>query len=1116
MTHPNTNPAVQVSGVHRCTRPAELSAACRRLPAGHRRRGSVLILVVTLLVLMALAGTAYLATVRTDRISTAISSDIHQEQMLLDSAQALVEQKLIDDLQSTQRWDHPETDKWLADRVPVWVDIVNRPAWLYVTNLAQTADAYRLDSPIHAVSARTGQTMRSAVALEPVIDNGAPLFRLVGPGGYLSFIDDDGNPHNAWPAADADGDDIPDSPYFRLPIAPIDGVTYYMAARIIDNTAAINVNTAWDREADYAIGTGNPIENLGFFPSSIGLGQLLYPGSGVNSAARQMGRINQYRFGFTAGVFLPDIAPMQDWDWNAGVLRPAPQELMEFYSLGDALWHQLGRRIDIDNPGHRFADEGKPEANARFRAYTISDMVALAYRFCMRNPKVPPSTLEAPTSLGHWGISASVYDHPNIRDVGYYATVADPVLAWFGDNFDFDNQVPGNSDSRPVRTLLVTHNPVSTLAPPVAMSGTVAVPAGMAPYTGQPVPKANVNTASFEELWRAYWNVMRNAGGAPVPTEAATRMFRPAMRGSPAPGDWTPYEQLVLRAAIAAVNTIDLRDADDHVTWRDVQIGNYIVTVYGTEKQPFITEAVVYLQDSDAGDDWIGIELYNPYPLPTAGPIDISGWQLAWFDRGTGALHTLHTFPAGTEIAQGEFLALVSSVADAELVLGGEPGDMEEVSNLTDAIGHELVLLRPRMVGGSDPIDQMVPVDILDLRGFEVDPVDPSRYLYQRQAIPGDAQAAWRCVYPGPPTGTPPGFVADGDDLPMGPSGATLGAANPEASYSPTFQVPLNDFGWPGPNPIPADSSSPARFPFGGFARDGDILMVPFIGAYRIVSGSTIVELNAVTTDAAYAEADGVADDGRALGRFGAGLTDGTGARFTEYDWAADLFDHVTALSVPDQDYLPNVNVDEYAARRGLNPASVSDHRKVPQKVANGPVSTPVNANDGNEMSVGIHGRININTAPVAVLNMLPLVPGDPDANEALAREIAVNRVPNPTFPELTGPFESPFDLMRIPAFRESLGDPTSADFELAHGDITPGDGVLDDFEQHYLPLTRLSNLITTRSDSFTVYIVLEGWRDAGTPNATRVSQQRRAFIVDRSGYTPTNPRLKITPIPMD
>src|SRR5690606_35230074 len=101
------------------------------------------------------------------------------------------------------------------------------------------------------------------------------------------------------------------------------------------------------------------------------------------------------------------------------------------------------------------------------------------------------------------------------------------------------------------------------------------------------------------------------------------------------------------------------------------------------------------------------------------------------------------------------------------------------------------------------------------------------------------------------------------------------------------------------------------------------------------------------------------------------------------------------------------------------------------------------------------------------------------------------------------------------PAIADDLNE-TYGDVSPYEGAVPAGDGVLDDFEQHYMPLTRLSNLITTRSDSFTVYIVLEGWENAGTPDAAMVSQKRRAFIVDRSGYTPLNPRLNITPVPME
>jgi hypothetical protein len=68
------------------------------------------------------------------------------------------------------------------------------------------------------------------------------------------------------------------------------------------------------------------------------------------------------------------------------------------------------------------------------------------------------------------------------------------------------------------------------------------------------------------------------------------------------------------------------------------------------------------------------------------------------------------------------------------------------------------------------------------------------------------------------------------------------------------------------------------------------------------------------------------------------------------------------------------------------------------------------------------------------------------------------------------------------------------------------GTRVLDqsrgDFEERNLALTRISNLITTRSDSFTAYILVQGWRDAETANAALVVQRRLGLILDRSGRT--------------
>jgi len=51
--------------------------------------------------------------------------------------------------------------------------------------------------------------------------------------------------------------------------------------------------------------------------------------------------------------------------------------------------------------------------------------------------------------------------------------------------------------------------------------------------------------------------------------------------------------------------------------------------------------------------------------------------------------------------------------------------------------------------------------------------------------------------------------------------------------------------------------------------------------------------------------------------------------------------------------------------------------------------------------------------------------------------------------------------------------------------------------------VTRVSNLLTTRSDSFTAYVVVQGWRNVGTPWPELVVQRRAALVLDRSGSIP-------------
>jgi hypothetical protein len=157
-----------------------------------------------------------------------------------------------------------------------------------------------------------------------------------------------------------------------------------------------------------------------------------------------------------------------------------------------------------------------------------------------------------------------------------------------------------------------------------------------------------------------------------------------------------------------------------------------------------------------------------------------------------------------------------------------------------------------------------------------------------------------------------------------------------------TRTVQVNSYGMPGPYKVnshgtTATSTPPGqpKFPWGGFARTGDALAVPFIGGYRL-GGDAIYEVNAVSVDAALAE-DGDSKDDidpataastktplEQLGRFCPLYETGTTAAYDDltfkpdplnpsaqptqrHAWAADLFEYVTVTS-PQDDYLPNVD----------------------------------------------------------------------------------------------------------------------------------------------------------------------------------------------------------------
>ncbi len=126
-----------------------------------------------------------------------------------------------------------------------------------------------------------------------------------------------------------------------------------------------------------------------------------------------------------------------------------------------------------------------------------------------------------------------------------------------------------------------------------------------------------------------------------------------------------------------------------------------------------------------------------------------------------------------------------------------------------------------------------------------------------------------------------------------------------------------------------------------------------------------------------------------------------------------------------------------------------------------------------------VKGRININTAPWFVLAQLPWM--EPKVAQAI--------VP---FRNSFGAFKSIGDLMQIPEMGYYATDPDYKDVDLDRWpDFTPNDGAISDFEERDLIFSRISNLITVRSDVFTAYILVRIGLDG--------PQRRVIAILDRS-----------------
>jgi hypothetical protein len=294
----------------------------------------------------------------------------------------------------------------------------------------------------------------------------------------------------------------------------------------------------------------------------------------------------------------------------------------------------------------------------------------------------------------------------------------------------------------------------------------------------------------------------------------------------------------------------------------------------------------------------------------------------------------------------------------------------------------------------------------------------------------------------------------------------------------------------PGPNKVDLTPANPVgKFPFGGFGRNGDMMLIPFVGSFSVFNGGTALsEVVPITLDVqAPTTTPGIAS-GQIKGRF----TPDPANPAT--DWRSRIFENFTTQANPMKAFTPNIAPESWRRNaNGTAPAAVTG------------VDTTV---PGGDPAVPVQGLININTASREVLRMVPFATDssgnfDYTRNDAIVEAILTSRRGNPTTPG-QGPFRSVVDLMRLTTAFNTTGTPSRM-----QGNFLPTDVAVNAYAEKFHSFIRVSNLLTTRSDSLTVYVLLQQWQDYGSNKPVLLNETRYASVIDRSQLRDGNKGLQ-------
>lgn len=660
------------------------------------RRGNALIMAVSLTVLLAIIGSAFVLMSRMDRQSVVGVQSAALADAAVDATIRIIQQTLVNDIiasdpsvefskrllnveKGIQPYDGLDANnKWLAAIEPV-LGADGNPRWPQVSEILPDPDNPDPDNTNTIPSTRNFQ---ASVTLS---DN--------------------------W--ADADGDGISDSVWRKLPGFQSEGKSVLVAVRIIDNCGMVNVNTAWKRNIttphlNVARSVGrDAYDSYGEFLHQVDLHRLLN------------------RYGIDPDDARGDALRVHDVLMNSQTFRTTSFDvqsiLYDHIFIRDYGWFGLLPAVVAQSrpsPAQPFGIEDMLELRNRF---TINSSAETAIETAMMQT-LGLADAEDPTGQSGMG---------SYRILPYDSNYN--VLLWYAHLTNDDSKLtPAELNNRSPRSqqrhLLTTYSFDREVRPP---------------------PRPVVKQKEADDWLDIYANsflgkyrkvnvnqVLQTWFNTALSLEERKRAVLRLAYAFQAAGLYQDEDHPLDLGLQFVANLIDYVDTDGLPTIFPVsEFRDFGATrdIFGTEQQPVITEVYNYVDSGQSTES--AVEIYNP---PYNDRVYLAGWQLRF---GTRTLFSLGMDTNDTFIDPGERIVYRRSTG---LTVANPDGRVKVVTNpsLVFDPSEPLLLVRSSLSSEWTTTSGMT-------HDLAVDyvPVEHMKDLFpEQEGAPGRAYAIWRAL----------------------------------------------------------------------------------------------------------------------------------------------------------------------------------------------------------------------------------------------------------------------------------------------------------------------------------------------------------------------------------